>query len=219
MGYQTVAGATANIALGGQYGQGGTSTFTNATIAAAQAVLEVSVAINSYFLGAHATAPTVDNSGGALQVGVSYFNTTDNFTYTWTGSTWITTTAAAADPQTVYWDVNNTFTATQTPVRATATGTASTTYTWTLGSKQVLELTFPAGNLTAIAFSGGVTGTTYLLHLKQDSVGSRTTAWTSFKWAAGTAPTLSTAANAVDIFTFYYDGTSMINTGKSQGVA
>tara|TARA_R110000803_G_scaffold181350_1_gene243739 strand:- start:200 stop:985 length:786 start_codon:yes stop_codon:yes gene_type:complete len=53
-------------------------------------------------------------------------------------------------------------------------------------------------------------GTSYNLLVAQDGTGSRTlTFGTIFKWAGGTAPTLSTGANAVDIFTFIYDGTNL----------
>jgi hypothetical protein len=49
----------------------------------------------------------------------------------------------------------------------------------------------------------------YQLMLVQDATGSRTATWpASVKWPGGTAPTLSTAANAIDIITFYYDGTN-----------
>jgi hypothetical protein len=47
------------------------------------------------------------------------------------------------------------------------------------------------------------------LKVIQDATGSRAVTWpASVKWPSGTAPTLSTAANAIDIVTFYYDGTS-----------
>ncbi len=43
----------------------------------------------------------------------------------------------------------------------------------------------------------------FTLILKQDATGGRTVTWpASVKWAGGTAPTLSTDANAVDILTF-----------------
>ena len=48
----------------------------------------------------------------------------------------------------------------------------------------------------------------YVLIVKQDATGSRHITWNSvFKWPAGAAPSLSTAANAKDIFSFIYDGT------------
>ncbi len=44
--------------------------------------------------------------------------------------------------------------------------------------------------------------------IKQDGTGSRTLAYgTKFKWVGGTAVTLSTAANAVDLISGYYDST------------
>ena len=47
--------------------------------------------------------------------------------------------------------------------------------------------------------TGMVDGQLLNLRLKQDATGSRTVTWGSkFKWGGGTAPTLSTAANAVD---------------------
>lgn len=46
-------------------------------------------------------------------------------------------------------------------------------------------------------------------HLIQDGTGSRTVSWSSaFKFAGGAAPTLSTAAGAVDVIAFQYDSVS-----------
>lgn len=52
---------------------------------------------------------------------------------------------------------------------------------------------------------------TYILHVLQDAVGSRTLTWGSvFKWVLGpTAPVLTTTASARDIFSFVSDGTFM----------
>ena len=48
-----------------------------------------------------------------------------------------------------------------------------------------------------------------VLKLVQDATGSRLATFpATVKWAAGTAPTLSTTANAIDIVTFYFDGTN-----------
>jgi hypothetical protein len=43
----------------------------------------------SLYLGAKATAPTVDNEGNPLVVGALYFNTTDDTMYAWDGTAWI----------------------------------------------------------------------------------------------------------------------------------
>jgi hypothetical protein len=43
---------------------------------------------NTVYLGAKATAPTVDNSGDALIVGALYFNTTSDVMFVWNGTAW-----------------------------------------------------------------------------------------------------------------------------------
>jgi hypothetical protein len=52
---------------------------------AAQAALD---SIENFYLGASATAPTVDDNGDPLAAGDWYFNTTDNLTYIYNGSSW-----------------------------------------------------------------------------------------------------------------------------------
>jgi hypothetical protein len=101
--------------------------------------------------------------------------------------------------------------------RVTAS-TGAGAYAWAAGSAQVLELTL-TGNVSPITATGTVAGTSYVLYIKQDATGGRTATWSGFKWASGAAPTLSTAGSAVDIFTFYYDGTAMNCVGTSKGVA
>lgn len=74
------------------------------------------------------------------------------------------------------------------------------------------------GNIATLTLGGNRTinaptnlyDESFILFLKQDATGSRTVTWnTVFKWSGGTAPTLSTTANAVDIITFVYDGTNL----------
>lgn len=76
---------------------------------------------------------------------------------------------------------------------------------------------FGNGNIQKSTLTGNVTYTftapagegRFQLVLVQDATGSRTATWpASVKWSGGTAPTLSTAANSIDIVTFYYDGTN-----------
>jgi hypothetical protein len=58
-------------------------------------------------------------------------------------------------------------------------------------------------------FPAAGAGKSFSLRLVQDGTGSRTVTWPgTVKWAGGTAPTLSTAAGAVDTFAFVcFDGT------------
>jgi hypothetical protein len=85
---------------------------------------------------------------------------------------------------------------------------ASKTITWTDGQNQKLTLT---GSPT-LTFASPVAGMTAKLKLTQDGTGSRTITWPTIKWVGGAAPTLSTAAAAIDIVSLYYDGTSYYGT-------
>lgn len=76
----------------------------------------------------------------------------------------------------------------------------SNNFAVTLGANRVL------GNPTGLR-DGGV----YRWRIKQDATGSRTLAYGSFfKWPGGTAPTLTTAANAVDFITATYNAADAV---------
>jgi len=84
----------------------------------------------------------------------------------------------------------------------------TTTVDWTAGNKATVTLT---GDVGTMAFTNPSNPCNVLLKIVQDITGSRVvTAWDSdIKWSSGgTAPTLSTAANSIDIVTFYWDGTN-----------
>lgn len=86
-------------------------------------------------------------------------------------------------------------------------GNSSTadTIDWTTGNFHKSTLT---GNVT-YTFTAPSGPTTLVLKLVQDATGSRTATWpASVKWPGGTAPTLTTDANATDLISFYYDGTN-----------
>ena len=56
--------------------------------------------------------------------------------------------------------------------------------------------------------------------VEQDGTGGWTGSWnTVFKWAAATAPTLTTTASAKDIFVFRSDGTNMYEVGRQLNVS
>jgi len=84
------------------------------------------------------------------------------------------------------------------------TANTSTAYTVDLSNGNVFELTL-TGNC-AYTFSNppatGIGGSFTLIQ-KQDGTGSRTVTWpASVDWAGGTAPTITSTASSVDIFTF-----------------
>ena len=86
------------------------------------------------------------------------------------------------------------------------TGDGTTTIDWKLGNK--FKFTFGAQNDT-FTFTAPTNPCNLLLVLIQDGTGSRLATWPgTVKWPAGTAPTLTTGANTIDIVSFYYDGTS-----------
>lgn len=77
-----------------------------------------------------------------------------------------------------------------------------------LSTGNIRTITFGAGNITSLTATNVPVGF-ITIALIQDGTGSRTVTWNSlFKWAGGTTPTLSTAANARDQFSFQCDGTS-----------
>ena len=93
------------------------------------------------------------------------------------------------------------------------------TQDWALAANQVATLTLTA-NTTFDAPSQMVDGAFYSLIIIQDGTGSRTASWnTVFKWAGGTAPTLTTTASAKDIFVWRSDGTNMYEVGRQLNVS
>jgi len=90
---------------------------------------------------------------------------------------------------------------------------------WNAALGQVAKVTL-GGSRTFAAPTNLQTGAFYSVFLIQDATGSRTVSWnTVFAFTGGTAPTLSTAANAVDQIAFRYDGTKLREVGRSLGTA
>lgn len=91
---------------------------------------------------------------------------------------------------------------------AFVTLTDGATITWDLGSyptgHAVVTL---AGNRT-LAISNPVAGGSGTLIVKQDATGTRTLTLPAGSKVVGGSLTLSTAANAVDVIAFVYDGTN-----------
>ena len=125
----------------------------------------------------------------------------------------IGTDVQAFDADTAKLDVAQEWTATQNFNATTLTDAAN--ISWDASVNQVASVTL-AGNRTLDNPTNLKNGATYILTIKQDATGSRTLAYgTAYKFPGSTAPTLTTAANAVDIITFVSDGTNM--NGVFQG--
>jgi len=97
--------------------------------------------------------------------------------------------------------------------------TFNATQAWNVTTDQVTSVTLTA-NVTFSAPTNMKDGGFYAITVIQDGTGSRTGSWnTVFKWAAGTAPTLTTTASAKDIFVFRSDGTNMYEVGRQLNVS
>lgn len=80
---------------------------------------------------------------------------------------------------------------------------------WDLSQNQVASVTL-GGNRTLSNPTNKVDGAVYILIVRQDGTGGRTLSFSSdYKFAGGTAPTLTTTASKADIMTFVCDGTNM----------
>lgn len=111
-------------------------------------------------------------------------------------------------------------------VRVTGTGyspnialTDAATIDWDTDVGQTATFTFVSTNRTMGAPTNLREGAFYALMVVQNT-GGNTLTWNAvFKWAGASVPTLSTGAGAKDLFVFRYDGTSLLEQGRSMGVA
>jgi hypothetical protein len=89
--------------------------------------------------------------------------------------------------------------------------TAITLNIVTNGTDQVITLTGTA----TITMPTATAGKSFLLKLKTGA-GGYTVTWSTVKWPGGTAPTLTSTASRMDIFSFFADGTNWYGTTVGQ---
>jgi hypothetical protein len=147
-------------------------------------------------------------------------NVTVKFVVTFGSNSYIVNlSASGAVTLTSTLSVGSTLTVTGTGYSTPQTLTDASTIAWDTDLGQTATVTI-TDNRTFGAPTNLKNGAYYGLAVYQDSTGSRTITWNSvFKWASGSAPTLSTAASSKDFFTFRSDGTNLYEQGRSQGVA
>lgn len=86
--------------------------------------------------------------------------------------------------------------------------TPGATISWNVLNGQVATVTLNSN--AAFSNPTNLKIGTYILHVIQDTTGGRKATWGSaFKWTAATAPALTSAANARDVFSFVSDGTNL----------
>tara|TARA_A100001037_G_C15131499_1_gene628920 strand:+ start:832 stop:1470 length:639 start_codon:yes stop_codon:yes gene_type:complete len=109
------------------------------------------------------------------------------------------------------------FTATQNFNATTLTD--ASTIAWDASANQVTSVTL-GGNRTLGASTNQVDGGVYVISVIQDGTGGRTLSFNSnYKFAGGTAPTVTSTASARDVFVFMSNGTNMFEIGRSQNVS
>jgi len=120
----------------------------------------------------------------------------------------IGSTVQAYDADTAKTDVAQTFTAAQRGAYVTLTDAATIATDLSLGNQFQVTL---GGNRTLGAPTNVVAGQSGVIRVVQDGTGSRTLAYNSvFKFPGGTAPTLTTTANAVDLLAYHVESTTRI---------
>lgn len=113
--------------------------------------------------------------------------------------------------------LNNAYTAQNYIVPVAITSTSNST-AWNLNTAPSAKSTLTE-NTTIASPSNQIEGSVYILKLVQDST-PRTVAYNSvFKFPQGVVPVMSTGSGAVDIYTFYSDGTNMRCIGISQNIS
>ena len=165
---------------------------TNAGNSATAAAASETAAAASYdsfddrYLGAKASAPTLDNDGDALVTGALYFNTSTTAMFVWNGSSWVEAYANFAlsiDPYISQGTLSGT----------TPSVDVSTNDTYTLTTSGNTTFTF-----TNAASSGTVDSVTLII----TAGGTHTLTWpASVDWAGGTAPD-APASGEKDVYTF-----------------
>jgi hypothetical protein len=218
-GATNLVAATGRTSLGATTVGGNFFTLTNPTaitfprINADNTISALDAATFRTAIGAGTGAGTVTSVGGTGTVNgltltgtvTSSGNLTLGGTLSLVSPPAIGTTTPAEIKATVGWAANTAL-------------TDAATVAWNT-TNQVATFTFVSSNRTMGAPTNLKNGAFYALAVIQNA-GSNTLTWNAvFKWAGGTAPTLSTAAGAKDYFVFRSDGTNLYQQGISQAVA
>ena len=93
-----------------------------------------------------------------------------------------------------------------------AIGTVTSSNTLSLTSGTVQTVTLTASTACTFTMPTATAGKSFILIVTQAAGGSGTAVFTSVKWPAGTAPTITASASAIDILTFVANGTSWFGT-------
>jgi hypothetical protein len=98
-----------------------------------------------------------------------------------------------------------------TETRFTANSSTAITLDLANGTMQDITLTGTA----TITMPTAVAGKSFILLLRSGA-GSYAVTWTTVKWPGGTAPTVTTTASRLDIYSFFSDGTNWYGVTVNQ---
>ena len=144
---------------------------------------------------ARGTYSNLNSSVSDIQEGEICYATDQDKLYVKEGSSLVSTQASLPATNAVT-DSAQTFTAAQRGTITTLTSASTVTPDFAASNNYTLTLGHNATIANPTNLTAGQSGSIFLV---QDGTGSRTVAWGSYwDFAAGTAPTLSTGANAVD---------------------
>jgi hypothetical protein len=144
-------------------------------------------------------------------------------TYTWDGVSWNAKLGSLSIATAAQWLNDTPGLVLGTDPTWTAAGPVSLTDATTIAvdmSTFINATVTLGGNRTLGNPTNTKNGQTGAIEILQDATGSRTLAFASnWKFQGGTAPTLSTAANARDMLFYYVDSSSVIVGSLLRGVA
>ena len=170
------------------------------------------------------TAPVLSAGGTTTAGSILFKEGTDNGTNAVTlagpaSTADVTVTLPAAATTLAGLAVAQEYTASQNFDEQTLDNTSSAV-AWNLQTQQVAKVTLNATTSSFSAPTNHQAGLVCVLTLIQDSSGSRTMSYDgTYKFANGTAPTLTTTASARDILVFMSDGTNLREIGRSLNVS
>ena len=157
---------------------------------------------------ARGTYANLNGSVADIQEGEICYATDQDKLYVKEGSALVSTQASLPATNAVT-DTAQTFTAAQRGAITALTDGATITPDFAAGNNYSVTL---AGNRTLANPTNLTAGQSGVILLSQDGTGSRTLAFGSYwKFAGGTAPTLTTTASAVDVIAFFVDSSTRIS--------
>jgi hypothetical protein len=144
---ETNAASSATAAAGSATAAAGSATAAAGSATAAAASFDQ---FDDIYLGAKATAPTVNNDGDPLQAGALYFNTVSNTMFVYSGSSWVAAGSAVNGTSS-----RQTYTATASQTTFAITYDVGFVDVYLNGSKLLVGTDFTATSGTSIVLTTG----------------------------------------------------------------